>query len=251
MVTPKKYLGQHFLEDETVVQRTAQACVGLASKQVIEVGPGEGVLTVELLKYYDDLMVIELDQESVQHLRKNEILPEKRIISDDFLKWTIPQGEWILAGNFPYNISSQIVFKMLESRDRFVGMVGMFQKEVAERIVSKPGSKVYGITSVLTQAFYDAEYLFTVEAEAFRPPPKVQSGVIRLKRRDIVGLGCDEEFFKRIVKQSFNQRRKMLRNTLKEYIDDGSAPEIESYLNQRPEQLHYNDFIKLAQLLKP
>lgn len=221
------------------------------ARNVLEIGPGEGVLTQHLIITHPDLHVVEIDRESIAYLKQHLPQLEDRLHEADILNWEIPNGDWLIVGNFPYNISSQIIFKAIENRDQVVGLVGMFQKEVAERIVSEPGSKVYGIISVLTQAFYDGEYLFTVNESAFRPPPKVKSGVIRLVRKANATLNCDHPFFVMLVKQSFNQRRKMLRNTLKQYLSEPIPDEVKPYLTMRPEQLHYTDFVKLAQQLKP
>lgn len=250
-VRPKKHLGQHFLLDMNAADRIAGALPASAELNVLEIGPGEGVLTERLLKLHNEVHVAEIDAESVAYLKEHSSLEPSNIHEVDFLKWTLPSGQWSIIGNFPYNISSQIVFKMLDHRQQVKYLVGMFQKEVAERIVAPPGSKVYGILSVLTQAFYDGEYLFTVEKEAFNPPPKVRSGVIRLERKDGFELDCDERFFVQIVKQAFNQRRKMLRNTLKSFLTEENIPLVEAYLTERPEQLHFSDFVALAKALKP
>ena len=183
-IKPKKGLGQHFLRDFAVAQRIALSVDVLAPAQLLEIGPGEGVLTELLLPKYPQLSVIEIDSESVDHLRRAYPSLGERLHYDDFLKWTFPVGHWVIIGNFPYNISSQIIFRAIEQRSVVDGLVGMFQKEVAERIAAGPGSKTYGILSVLTQSYFDVEYLFTVDASAFHPPPKVQSGVIRLKQSE-------------------------------------------------------------------
>ncbi|MEZ4721015.1 MAG: 16S rRNA (adenine(1518)-N(6)/adenine(1519)-N(6))-dimethyltransferase RsmA [Flavobacteriales bacterium] len=251
MVKPKKSLGQHFLRDLNAAQRIVDAVEPLAPVLLMEIGPGEGVLTERLLPKYPELHIIEIDDESVAHLRKEYFLNPDRLHHVDFLKWPIPEGQWVIIGNFPYNISSQIVFKMLENREIVRGLVGMFQKEVAQRIASPPGSKDYGILSVLCQTFYDVEYLFTVEADAFFPPPKVQSGVIRVVRKKGYKPDCDERFLFTLVKQAFNQRRKMLRNSIKSFLNDSNQDAVSQYLEMRPEQLGFEDFVKLSRLLKP
>lgn len=250
-VKPKKSLGQHFLRDLNVAQQIASAVDTLEPSQILEIGPGEGVLTDRLLINYPDLNVIEIDSESVDHLRRTYPVLGDRLHYDDFLKWQFPAGKWVVIGNFPYNISSQIVFRTLENHEQVKGLVGMFQKEVAERIAAKPGSRTYGILSVLTQTYYDVEYLFTVDATAFLPPPKVQSGVIRMKRKMDYIPDCDEKFLFSIVKSAFNQRRKMLRNSVRAYLTELNAIEVEPYLQKRPEQLSYIDFAFLAKHLKP
>ncbi len=249
-VKPKKHLGQHFLTDESVVERIVQSLPADSFELLIEVGPGEGVLTKHLAPAYDQFMVVEFDHESVDHLLANEILPPEKIFQGDFLRWNFPDSEQIMViGNFPYNISSQIVFKLLDERQKVMGMVGMFQKEVAERIASPPGNKSYGILSVLTQAWYEVEYLFTVDRLAFRPPPKVQSGVIRMKRKEGFELGCEEKRFRQVVKMAFNQRRKMLRNSISSLLQPAAREVLEEYLTKRPEQLDFNDFVAIAKAI--
>jgi 16S rRNA (adenine1518-N6/adenine1519-N6)-dimethyltransferase len=218
---------------------------------LIEIGPGEGVLSKDLIPKYPEMSLIELDRESVAHLRNLYPYLNERLIEADVLKWELPEGQWTIVGNFPYNISSQIIFKMIENRTQVPALVGMFQKEVAERIVAPSGSKTYGILSLLTQAFYRGEYLFTVDEHAFRPPPRVKSGVIKLVRKESLELNCDVPFFFAIVKQAFNQRRKMLRNSVKSFLTESNLPLVEEYLTMRPEQLDVEDFVKLAQHLKP
>ncbi len=251
MVKPKKSLGQHFLTDESVIDRMVKTIDELDIENLIEIGPGEGVLSKDLIPRYPEMSLIELDRESVAHLRNLYPYLNDRLIEADVLKWELPQGQWTIVGNFPYNISSQIIFKMIENRTQVPALVGMFQKEVAERIVAPSGSKTYGILSVLTQAFYRGEYLFTVDEHAFKPPPRVKSGVIKLVRKETLELNCDVPFFFAIVKQAFNQRRKMLRNSVKSLLTDSNLPLVEQYLTMRPEQLGVEDFIKLAQHLKP
>lgn len=246
----KKSFGQHFLTNERIAERIANALISEnAYSKVLEVGPGKGFLTKYLLKKDYELFVVEADKDMVTYL--NEHLPElnDHIIADDFLKVNFESifgtEPFALIGNFPYNISSQIVFKMLENRAQIPEMVGMFQKEVAERIVSAPGGKEYGVISVLTQAYYDGTYLFTVDKGNFNPPPKVQSGVIRLVRKSNTDLGCKPELFRTIVKTAFGQRRKMLRNTMKSFI---SSPELlaDPFFNKRPEVLSLEDFVRLT-----
>lgn len=250
MVRAKKHLGQHFLRNEAVAHRIASALSAEGYQQVLEIGPGTGVLTQFLLEAKPRLTVIELDRESVAYLEEH--YPGLSIIPADFLKLDLQKlmGQpFALVGNYPYNISSQIVFKMLENVELVPEMVGMFQKEVAERLVAAPGGKTYGILSVLCDAFYQREYLFTVEAHEFSPPPKVRSGVIRFKRKENYELPCNPTLFKTVVKTAFNQRRKTLRNALKPLnLPEGSLSE--DLLNLRAEKLHYRDFIEITQKLE-
>ena len=256
-VRPKKHLGQHFLKDESVCQRIAEAIAeDIPVKKVLEVGPGMGALTKFLLQKNEfETHVVELDEESVDYLHENYPELQGRIYSRDFLKEDLSgmfDGQFAVVGNFPYNISSQILFKVLDYKNQIPIVVGMFQKEVAERIAEKPGTKKYGITSVLLQAWYDIEYLFTVEPEVFIPPPKVKSGVIRLRRNNVQELGCDEKLFKRLVKTAFNQRRKTLRNSIKSLINELN-PEMDTsdeIFQRRPETLSVEEFISLTQRLK-
>jgi 16S rRNA (adenine1518-N6/adenine1519-N6)-dimethyltransferase len=253
-VRAKKHLGQHFLKDLSICQKISDAVnTTQLYNKVLEVGPGMGALTQFLLKRDDlDVHVIEIDTESVDYLQTHYPQLEGKIYSDDFLKLDLTKlmGDepFAVVGNFPYNISTQILFKVLDYKDQIPEVVGMFQKEVAERIAEKPGSKTYGITSVLLQAFYEIDYLFTVDEHVFNPPPKVKSGVIRLKRNDVKKLDCDEKFFKQIVKQAFNQRRKTLRNSLKSLIPE-KIDKTEPIFSLRPERLSVADFIRLSQLL--
>lgn len=250
-VRPKKALGQHFLVDLSIAERIADTLQGYVGSPVLEVGPGMGVLTEFLLAKGHDLRVVELDGESVDYLERNFPQLDGRIIADDFLRLdlgTIYDGQFCIIGNYPYNISSQIFFKVLDYRDRVVCCSGMLQKEVAERITAKPGSKTYGILSVLLQAWYDCEYLFTVSEHVFNPPPKVKSGVIRLTRNSATTLGCDEAKFKTVVKTAFGQRRKTLRNSLKPLIGD-AAIAADPIFNHRPEQLSVDDFVNLTNLI--
>lgn len=248
-VRAKKHLGQHFLKDLNISQKIAKSITS-DYDLLIEVGPGTGILTNELTRD-DKYLAIEIDKESHAFLLENEILNENQIWLADFLKLDFVQvlkPKTVIIGNFPYNISSQILFKVYENKSKVIEVVGMFQKEVAERIASKEGSKQYGILSVLLQAFYDIEYLFTVPPSSFNPPPKVESAVIRLKRNNVEKLDCDEEKFKSIVKQSFNHRRKMLRKSLKQYVISDEIAE-NPLMTQRPEQLSCSEFIELTNLL--
>tara|TARA_Y100000782_G_scaffold115604_1_gene161422 strand:+ start:27536 stop:28306 length:771 start_codon:yes stop_codon:yes gene_type:complete len=252
-VRPKKHLGQHFLTDMSVAERIAQGLTGNGYDKVLEIGPGTGVLTQFLLKNNQfETTVIELDTESVAYLHQHFPELEGRILSEDFLKYDLHQfstAPFAVAGNFPYNISSQILFKVFDYRDQVPELVGMFQKEVAERVASPPGSKSYGILSVLLQAYYSIEYLFTVSENVFNPPPKVKSGVIRMVRNDVQHLDCDEAFFKTVVKTGFNQRRKTLRNSLKSLAPSKEVL-VHELFSQRPEQLSVDEFVQLAQMLK-
>jgi 16S rRNA (adenine1518-N6/adenine1519-N6)-dimethyltransferase len=249
-VRAKKHLGQHFLTDESVAQRIADTLTLNDYKKVLEIGPGMGVLTKYLLEKPVETFVVEIDTESVDYLEKNYQKLHGHIIAKDFLKYNInevfQQEPFAIIGNFPYNISTQIVFKTLELRNQIPEFSGMFQKEVAQRICEKKGSKIYGILSVLTQAFYEAEYLFTVNEDVFNPPPKVKSGVLRLIRKPNYQLPCDEKLFFAVVKQAFNQRRKTMRNSLKSMIHSDNLKE-DSIFDLRPEQLSVEQFIELTQ----
>ena len=252
-VKAKKYLGQHFLNDESIAQKIADTLTLKDYKNVLEIGPGMGVLTKYLLKMNITTYVIEIDTESVEYLQANYLNLAPRIIEKDFLKYDLNdvfKGESFgIIGNFPYNISTQIVFKTLEMRDQIPEFSGMFQKEVAQRICSKEGSKVYGILSVLTQAFYNAEYLFTVPPSVFNPPPKVESGVLRLTRKADYSLPCDEKLFFKTVKTAFQQRRKTLRNSLKTFnLSDNLKANV--IFGKRPEQLSVEAFIELTQRIE-
>lgn len=252
-VKAKKHLGQHFLRDESIAEKIADTLTLDGYKNVLEIGPGMGVLTKYLLKKDITTHVIEIDSESVEYLQANYLNLAPRIIEKDFLKYDLNEvfkGEPLaIIGNFPYNISTQIVFKTLEMRDQIPEFSGMFQKEVAQRICSKEGSKVYGILSVLTQAFYDAEYLFTVPPSVFNPPPKVDSGVLRLTRKENYTLPCDEKLFFKVVKAGFQQRRKTLRNSLKTFdLSDNLKANV--IFGKRPEQLQVQQFIELTQLIE-
>jgi 16S rRNA (adenine1518-N6/adenine1519-N6)-dimethyltransferase len=246
-VRAKKSLGQHFLKDKSVARRVADSLTGEGYDAVLEIGPGMGVLTSFLMeRNFADFRVVEIDRESVSYLKGT--FPElKNIIEGDFLKidaGAVFPGKFAVVGNFPYNISSQILFRVLENRDRVEEVTGMFQKEVADRICTGPGSKTYGILSVLVQAFYDTKYLFTVSENVFSPPPKVKSAVIRLRRNSVKELGCNEELFFRVVKGCFNQRRKTLRNSVR-----ASFPVVSDnnpVLGLRPEQLSVQQFVELT-----
>ena len=252
-VKAKKHLGQHFLKDESVAQKIADTLTLKGYKTILEIGPGMGVLTKYLLKKEITTYVIEIDSESVEYLQSNYLNLAPRIIEKDFLKYDLNtvfnQEPFAIIGNFPYNISTQIVFKTLEMREQIPEFSGMFQKEVAKRICSKEGSKVYGILSVLTQAFYNAEYLFTVPPGVFNPPPKVDSGVLRLIRKENYTLPCNEKLFFKVVKAAFQQRRKTLRNSLKTFnLSDNLK--ANSIFGKRPEQLNVEAFIELTQLIE-
>ncbi|ESU23703.1 16S ribosomal RNA methyltransferase KsgA/Dim1 family protein [Flavobacterium enshiense DK69] len=249
-VKAKKHLGQHFLNDESIAKDIADALTLKGYKNVLEIGPGMGVLTKYLLEKPIDTYVIEIDTESVAYLDAHYPKLHGKIISKDFLKYNIKEvfndEPFAIIGNFPYNISTQIVFRTLELRDQIPEFSGMFQKEVAERICSPKGSKVYGILSVLAQAFYDVEYLFTVSEHVFTPPPKVKSGVMRMIRKENYELPCDEKLLFTVVKTSFNQRRKTLRNSLKSMNLSDNLRE-DSIFDLRPEQLSVEQFIELTQ----
>lgn len=248
-VHAKKFLGQHFLKDLSVAQRIAET---VTAGPTIEIGPGMGVLTRFLLQNNRiQLTAIEIDRESVAYLK--EWYPELRLIEGDFLKLDLnsiyPEGEFNVIGNYPYNISSQIFFKVLEYKDRIPVCSGMIQKEVAERLASPPGKKAYGILSVLLQAWYDIEYLFTVDEHVFNPPPKVKSAVIRLTRNKRRRLECDETLFITVVKTAFNQRRKQMRNSLQQLVGKGNPVLEENIFTLRPEQLNVEQFIELTNLI--
>ena len=249
MVQPKKHLGQHFLTDKNIARKIVES-LSDKSKNVLEIGPGTGVLTGILLKTeLENLKLIEIDKESVAFLKDTFPTLSENIISGDFLKYNlgnIYQDNFSVIGNFPFNISSQILFKVLEYRNQVDEVVGMFQKEVAERIASPHGNKKYGILSVLVQAFYTIEYLFTVNEHVFYPPPNVKSAVIRLKRNNTKQLKCDEKSFFDLVKTGFNQRRKMLRNSLGKFTFQVTDKTME-LLSKRAEQLTVDDFVFLTQ----
>ena len=255
-VKPKKFLGQHFLTDLTIAQRIADTVDTCPDLPVLEVGPGMGVMTQYLMQKLRPLKVVELDFESVEYLRRTWPQLEDDIIEDDFLKMhlerTFGGKPFVLTGNYPYNISSQIFFKMLDNKELIPCCTGMIQKEVADRICARPGTKAYGILSVLIQAWYTPEYLFTVEPDVFNPPPKVRSAVICMKRNDTKALGCDATLFKKVVKTTFNQRRKTLRNNIRPLLnelapaEDHAAFLSDPLFNLRPEQLSVAQFVDLT-----
>lgn len=256
-VRPKKNLGQHFLTDLGIASRiadTVDACPGLP---VLEVGPGMGVLTQFLVKKDRPVRVVEIDAESVAWLHEHFAFMAEDIIGEDFLRMDLTRvfdgKPFVLTGNYPYDISSQIFFKMLDNRDLIPCCTGMIQHEVALRMASQPGNKQYGILSVLIQAWYDVEYLFTVEPSVFNPPPKVQSAVIRMTRNSVEHLGCDEQLFRRLVKTVFNQRRKMLRVSLRQLFADKMPPAAffeHPFMTRRPEQLSIPEFVELTNMVQ-
>jgi 16S rRNA (adenine1518-N6/adenine1519-N6)-dimethyltransferase len=250
-VRAKKGLGQHFLKDKSIAARIVESLSG-DTRNVLEVGPGMGVLTEFLLQRSDIVLyAAEIDRESVHYLTTHFSGISDRLISGDFLQLDLGelfQGPVAIIGNFPYNISSQIFFKVLDYREQIPEVVGMVQKEVAERIACKPGCKTYGILSVLLQAYYTIDYLFTVHENVFSPPPKVKSGVIRLIRNEVEKLDCDEDLFKRVVKATFNQRRKTIRNSIKLVTGNRPLPAHELF-SKRPEQLSVQDFVVLTNLI--
>lgn len=250
IVKPKKFLGQHFLKDLTIAQAIADTVDVCPDLPILEVGPGMGVLTQFLVKKERHVKVVEVDFESVAYLREAYPSLENDIIEDDFLKMNLNRlfdgGQFALTGNYPYNISSQIFFKMLENKNLIPCCTGMIQKEVAERIAAGPGSKTYGILSILIQAWYHVEYLFTVSETVFNPPPKVKSAVIRMTRNKTQELGCDEKLFKQVVKTTFNQRRKTLRNSIKPILGKDCELCAQPIFNKRPEQLSVQEFIELT-----
>ena len=254
LVKPKKFLGQHFLKDLKVAQDIADTVDAYPELPVLEVGPGMGVLTQYLLPKQRPLKVVELDYESVAYLREAFPQLEDNIIEDDFLKMNLTRlfdgKPFVLTGNYPYNISSQIFFKMLENKDLIPCCTGMIQKEVAERMAAGPGSKTYGILSVLMQAWYKVEYLFTVHEHVFNPPPKVKSAVIRMTRNDTTQLGCNEALFKQVVKTTFNQRRKTLRNSIKPILGKDCSLTQDALFDKRPEQLSVQQFIELTNMVE-
>ncbi len=267
-VKPKKFLGQHFLKDLSIAKDIADTVDYCPNLPILEVGPGMGVMTQFLISKERLVKVVEIDYESVEYLRRHFPQLEENIIEDDFLKMhlenTFNGQSFILTGNYPYNISSQIFFKMLDYKDLIPCCTGMIQKEVAERIAAGPGSKTYGILSVLIQAWYNVEYLFTVHENVFNPPPKVKSAVIRMSRNETTDLECDERLFKQVVKTTFNQRRKTLRNSIRPVLaiadnkleQQGNAQKDHSeflaqeIFNKRPEQLSVTEFIALTKAVE-
>ena len=266
-VRPKKNLGQHFLVDLNIAKRIADTVdEPYADLPVLEVGPGMGVMTQYLVQKPRPLKVVEIDRESVEYLKEHFLMfsrneergtrkEEREIISGDFLRMDLHEvfggQQFVLTGNYPYDISSQIFFKMLDNKDLIPCCTGMIQHEVAVRMAAQPGNKQYGILSVLIQAWYNVEYLFTVEPDVFNPPPKVQSAVIRMTRNEVTDLGCDEQLFRRVVKTVFNQRRKMLRVSLRQLVDKDSSLFTlhSSLLTLRPEQLTIPQFVELTNLV--
>lgn len=264
-VRPKKFLGQHFLTHLPTAQAIADTVDACPDLPILEVGPGMGVMTQYLLPKERELKVVEIDFESVAYLRKHFPALEDHIIEDDFLKMhlehTFEGRPFVLTGNYPYNISSQIFFKMLDYRHLIPCCTGMIQKEVAERLAAKPGCKAYGILSVLVQLYYHVDYLFTVEPGVFNPPPKVRSAVVRMTRNEVTDPGCNEQLLKRVVKTTFNQRRKMMRGSLKPLLaeldsqtpaphPDHTAFLTQNLLTKRPEQLSVQDFIDLTNCIE-
>ena len=250
-VTAKKRLGQHFLVDLSIAKDIADTVDTCPSLPILEVGPGMGVLTQFLLEKKRPLKVVEIDEESVSYLCKNlPELQEENIIPDDFLKMHLDRlfdgGQFMLIGNYPYNISSQIFFKMLDYKEFIPYCSGMIQKEVGERLAAKPGTKAYGILSIFIQLWYDVEYLFTVDENVFSPPPKVKSAVVLMKRNKRTVLDCNELLFGKIVKGTFNQRRKKLRNSIQQIVGKDSPLLGDPILDKRPEQLSIEDFIGLT-----
>ena len=255
-VRPKKNLGQHFLIDLSIAKRIADTVDACPELPVLEVGPGMGVLTQYLMEKPRPVKVVEIDTESVEYL--NEHFPRLRenILGEDFLRMNLNKvfdgKQFVLTGNYPYDISSQIFFKMLDNKDLIPCCTGMIQREVAQRMASAPGNKAYGILSVLIQAWYDVEYLFTVDENVFNPPPKVKSAVIRMTRNEVTDLGCDEQLFKRVVKTVFNQRRKMLRVSLRQIFSGREvSPDFYQHdvMTRRPEQLSVTEFVDLTNLV--
>jgi 16S rRNA (adenine1518-N6/adenine1519-N6)-dimethyltransferase len=253
-VKPKKALGQHFLTDLDVAARIAATLDPYQGIPVVEVGPGMGVLTQFLLPTHPDLTVVEIDNESVAWLKANMPALQGHILEEDFLQLDLGtlfpgHSEFCVIGNYPYNISSQIFFHILDYKDRVKCCSGMLQKEVAERLAAPPGTKARGILSVLLQAWYDVDYLFTVDEHVFNPPPKVKSGVVRLTRNAVTELGCDPALFKTVVKTTFGQRRKTIRNSIKSLLPPGCPAPDNALMAMRPEQLSVAQFIELTNLL--
>ena len=251
-VRPKKNLGQHFLTDLSIAKRIADTVDACPDIPVLEVGPGMGVMTQYLVEKPRPFKVVEIDRESVAYLNENFPRLRENILGADFLRMDLTKvfdgQQFVLTGNYPYDISSQIFFKMLDNRDLIPCCTGMIQHEVAVRMAAQPGNKQYGILSVLIQAWYDVEYLFTVEPSVFNPPPKVQSAVIRMTRNKVQKLGCNEQLFKRVVKTVFNQRRKMLRVSLKQLLSQEQLASIATspFATKRPEQLSIPEFVELT-----
>ena len=257
LVKPKKNLGQHFLTDLSIAKRIADTVDACPEIPVLEIGPGMGVLTQYLVEKPRVVKAVEIDAESVAYLYERFPKLHENILGEDFLQIDLTQifdGEqFVLTGNYPYDISSQIFFKMLDYKDLIPCCTGMIQREVALRMAAAPGSKAYGILSVLIQAWYDVEYLFTVDENVFNPPPKVKSAVIRMTRNDVTDIGCDEQLFKRVVKTVFNQRRKMLRVSLRQIFNNGKPTDgfyEQDIMTKRPEQLSIPQFVELTNMVE-
>lgn len=255
-VKPKKNLGQHFLTDLNVAKRIADTVDTCPNIPILEIGPGMGVLTQYLVEKHRDVKAVEIDKESVAYLNEAFPILHDNIVGADFLQMNLEDifsgKQFVLTGNYPYDISSQIFFKMLDNRDLIPCCTGMIQREVALRIAAQPGNKTYGILSVLIQAWYDVEYLFTVDEDVFNPPPKVKSAVIRMTRNNVSKLNCDEILFKRLVKTVFNQRRKMLRVSLRQMIPNKVHKNFyeQDVMTKRPEQLTIAQFVELTNMVE-
>ena len=257
LVKPKKNLGQHFLTDLSIDKRIADTIDACPEIPVLEIGPGMGVLTQYLVEKPRVVKAVEIDAESVAYLYERFPKLHENILGEDFLQMDLTQifdgKQFVLTGNYPYDISSQIFFKMLDYKDLIPCCTGMIQREVALRMAAAPGSKAYGILSVLIQAWYDVEYLFTVDENVFNPPPKVKSAVIRMTRNDVTDIGCDEQLFKRVVKTVFNQRRKMLRVSLRQIFNNGKPTDgfyEQDIMTKRPEQLSIPQFVELTNMVE-
>ncbi len=257
LVKPKKNLGQHFLTDLSIAKRIADTVDACPEIPVLEIGPGMGVLTQYLVEKPRVVKAVEIDAESVAYLYERFPKLHENILGEDFLQMDLTQifdgKQFVLTGNYPYDISSQIFFKMLDYKDLIPCCTGMIQREVALRMAAAPGSKAYGILSVLIQAWYDVEYLFTVDENVFNPPPKVKSAVIRMTRNDVTDIGCDEQLFKRVVKTVFNQRRKMLRVSLRQIFNNGKPTDgfyEQDFMTKRPEQLSIPQFVELTNMVE-
>ena len=257
LVKPKKNLGQHFLTDLSIAKRIADTVDACPEIPVLEIGPGMGILTQYLVEKPRVVKAVEIDAESVAYLYERFPKLHENILGEDFLQMDLTQifdgKQFVLTGNYPYDISSQIFFKMLDYKDLIPCCTGMIQREVALRMAAAPGSKAYGILSVLIQAWYDVEYLFTVDENVFNPPPKVKSAVIRMTRNDVTDIGCDEQLFKRVVKTVFNQRRKMLRVSLRQIFNNGKPTDgfyEQDIMTKRPEQLSIPQFVELTNMVE-
>ena len=256
-VKPKKNLGQHFLTDLNIAKRIADTVDACPDIPILEIGPGMGVLTQYLVEKPREVKAVEIDAESVAYLNENFPTLKNNILGADFLRMHLEEvfggRQFVLTGNYPYDISSQIFFKMLDYKDLIPCCTGMIQREVALRMAAQPGNKTYGILSVLIQAWYDVEYLFTVDENVFNPPPKVKSDVIRMTRNDVTDIGCDEQLFKRVVKTVFNQRRKMLRVSLRQIFNNGKPTDgfyEQDIMTKRPEQLSIPQFVELTNMVE-